>query len=124
MLTENDASKRLLEKGLSELKASLAAEQLQVENLKVDVGAEIKKHMDQNNSEANREQARQNASDFMQQFRQNGEGFRQGFMEQSGWRSYNRGQSRASVEPEAIASAQSARAARSQGASSRLNLVA
>lgn len=120
MLTENDAAKKLIEKGLHELKASLSAQQLQVDNLKVDIGSEIQKQMDQHNQEQAREQARQFAQDFLGQFREEREAFRQGFMENSGWRSYGRGQNRAEIEPDPVVSA----SARRSDGSKRLNLVA
>lgn len=126
MLTENDQAKRLLENGLHELKASLAAEKLHVDTMKVDVGSEIKKHMDQSSQQdASREQARQFAQEFMGQFREEREAFRQGFAENSGWRPYNRNPKRAPVEPEAIASTQQGRRASGDVAGTRrLNLVA
>ena len=126
MLTENDHAKRLLENGLHELKASLAAEKLHVDTMKVDVGSEIKKHMDQpSQQDASREQARQFAQEFMGQFREEREAFRQGFAENPGWRSYNRNPKRVPVEPEAIPSTQQVRRASGDASGARrLNLVA
>ena len=120
MLTENDAAKRTLERGFSELKAHLAAHQLHVDNMKVEVGSEIQKHMDQNQDLA-RQQARQFASDFMGQFRDDRQGFRQGFMDRPGWSSYNKEQKRSPADPAPVARAQSAR--KGDG-SKRLDLVA
>jgi hypothetical protein len=118
MLTESDAAKRLLEKGLSELKANLAAHQLRVDTMKVEVGTEIQKHMDQN-QEFSREQARQFASDFMGQFRDERQAFRQGMMGASGIRSYSRKLDRPGIEPEAMV-----RSVNSASGSRRLDLVA
>jgi flagellar hook-length control protein FliK len=126
MLTENETAKKMLEKGLGELKSSLAEHQLKVENLKVDVGAEIKKHMDQN-SDSGREQARQTAQDFMGRFHDERNSFRQNFMGSSGFRrSYgggNRPEMNADTSDRVVASG-SAAARGSNGSSKRLNLVA
>lgn len=122
MLTENDTAKKMLEKGLGELKSSLAEHQLKVENLKVDVGSEIKKHMDQN-TDSGREQARQFASDFMGRFNDERRSFRQGLVENSGIRrSYGGG-----TRPEMNADMNDRVAAANRangGATKRLNLVA
>lgn len=126
MLTENDASKRLLERGLDELKSNLAAQQLKVENLKVDVGQELQKHMDKGGDQQ-REQARQFAADVMSQFRDERQAFQQGFMENRGWKQYPRPENRAPVEPESATQAVAARASaygKRAGSSSRLNVVA
>ena len=123
MLAENDHSKRLLEKSLHELKANLAAQDLQVGSMKVDIGGEIQKHMDQ---EAAREQSQKMAQHMMGQFREERESMRQGFMENPGWKSYGRGTRRENVSAESVTSAgvaSSAGAAR-RAAAGRLNLVA
>lgn len=122
MMTENDAAKKALEKGLGELKSTLAAQQLKVESLRVDVGNDIQKQLDQNNQDQAREQARHFAQDFMEQFRDERQGFRQGILENNGWRSYGRSQTRRSVEPEPVVTASGGRQV-SDG-SKRLNLVA
>lgn len=122
MLTDNDATKKMLEDGIHELKASLAAHKLHVDTMKIDVGGEIQKQMDQNaQQDANREQSRQFARDFMEQFRDERGSFRQGFAESGGGlRSYGRGMNRPSMEPEPVVSATRAKA----DSSRRLNLVA
>lgn len=122
MLTENDTAKKALERGLSELKDNLAAHQLKVESMKVDVGSDIKKHMESNQDQA-REQARQFAQDFMGSFRDERQGFRQGFMENSAWKSYGRPQGRANMEPEKVESLAAARQ-KQMSATRKLNLVA
>lgn len=125
MMTDNDASKKLLEDGLHELKASLAAHKLHVESMKVNMGTEIQKHMDQQaQQDASREQARQFAQSFMGQFRDERQGFRQGFMDSSGWKSYGRAQNRVSVEPETVAAASQSRTGKNVDGSKRLDLVA
>lgn len=119
MLTESESAKRLLEKGLGDLKTSLAAQQLKVENVRVDVGQEIQKHMDQ---QAGQEQARNFAREFMQQQRDERQEMRQGAFAMRGIGSYG-GQRRAPLEPETVSGA-SARTASARGAGRSLNLVA
>lgn len=123
MLTENDATKKLIESGLNDLRSHLTAQKLQVESLSVDLGREIQKQMEHNQQEANREQARQFAQDFMGSFREDRQGFRQGVAESSGLRSYGRAQNRPSIEPDSVSSLRSASAHRA-GESRRLNVVA
>jgi len=117
MLTDNEAAKHLIEKGLGDLKASLASHQLQVDNMRVDVGSDIQKHMDQQASqEQARQQARQFAQDFMGSFRDERQSFRDGLVDQGmAMRSYKRPQREVSMGPQRA----------SAGASSRrLNVVA
>ncbi|MES2962724.1 MAG: flagellar hook-length control protein FliK [Bdellovibrionota bacterium] len=118
MLTETESSKRLLEKGLGDLKSSMAAQQLKVENVRVDVGQEIQKHMDQ---QAGQEQSRNFAREFMQQQRDDRQGMREGAFAMRGLGSYG-GNKRAPLEPEAVQGASARAAARSSGRG--LNLVA
>jgi flagellar hook-length control protein FliK len=127
MLTETDAAKRLLEKGIHELRASLVAHELKVDNMKVDVGQELQKHMDSNGDQA-KEQTRQFAQDMMQQFRDERQAFRQGFMENQGWRQYPRNYGNVetgrggAASASAVASTAKNQAKRS--AAGRLDLVA
>jgi flagellar hook-length control protein FliK len=129
MLTENEATKHLLEKSLHELKSGLASHDLKLENLKVDVsqGANKNMDMDKQGDDQARQQARQFANDVMGQFRDERQAFQQGFMENPGWRQYGRPQNRANMSPESVAgtvgAAEAAKRMRS-GGSSRLNLVA
>lgn len=124
MLTESDQAKRLLEKGMSELRTTLAASDLKLETMRVDVGTDIQKQMDQQGTQDQaRQQARQFASDFMGSFRDQNQGFRQGLMDQNGWRSYGRNQRRENVGPEVSASVSSVASAKSNG-DKRLNVVA
>lgn len=117
MVAENESTKKMLEKGLGELKSSLAEHQIKVENLKVDVGSEIKKHMDQNQDHASRQQSWQAAQDFLGRFRDERNGFRRNFMENQGIRRTYGGGSRPEMTP-----APAVRA--SSGTSKRLNVVA
>lgn len=123
MLTESDATKRLIESGLNDLRSHLTAHKLQVESLSVDLGREIQKQMEHNQQEASREQARQFAQDFMGSFREDRQGFRQGMAESSGLRSYGRAQNRPAIEPDSVSSLKGASTHRT-GDSRRLNLVA
>ncbi|MEK7355337.1 MAG: flagellar hook-length control protein FliK, partial [Bdellovibrionota bacterium] len=119
MLTESESAKRLLEKGLGDLKTSLAAQALKVENVRVDVGQEIQKHMDQ---QAGQEQARNFAREFMQQQREDRQGMRDGAFAMRGIGSYG-GNKRAPIEPDSVQSSSTrANSARASGRS--LNLVA
>lgn len=123
MLTENDAAKRLLEKGLNELRADLTAQNLKVDTMKVDVGQELQNFLDQRNEEQAREQARQSMIDLMGQFRDERNAFRQSFMENSGWRQYRQGRGM-NMNPEPV-EATTASGYRPRSASSgRLDLVA
>lgn len=122
MLTESESAKSLLEKGLGELKANLASHQLKVDTLRVDVGQDIQKQMDQNSGQQNqqREQARQFAQDFMGSFRDDRQQFRDGLVGTPGLRGYGRAQRRAAMEPEPVVASQ----ARKSDGAKRLNLVA
>lgn len=126
MLTQNDEAKRLLEKGLHELKANLAAHQLKVDNVKVDVGSEIQKHFEKGPDDQAREQTRQFASDVMSQMRGERQAFQQGFMENRGWRQYPRGLDRETVQPAMVAEAAATKRGEpgKRANSSRLDLVA
>lgn len=117
MVAENESTKKMLEKGLGELKSSLAEHQIKVENLKVDVGSEIKKHMDQNQDHASRQQSWQAAQDFLGRFRDERNGFRRNFMENQGLRRTYGGGSRPEMAP-----APAVRASNTN--SKRLNVVA
>lgn len=126
MLTQNDEAKRVLEKGLHELKSSLAAHQLKVENLKVDVGTDVQKHMDKGPDDQGREQTRQFANDVMAQMRDERQALQQDFMENRGWRQYPRGGEQDMARRSAVVAAAQARQGDSskKSSSSRLDLVA
>lgn len=127
MMTENDAAKKLLENGLTDLKAQLAAHKLHVETLKVDMQSDAgMKKFEQNFGEQQREQARQFASDFMGQFRDERQHFYSNFMDRPGTKGYGRSQKRASIEPTPADGVQAANSRGGNGGdgSRRLNLVA
>ena len=106
MLTESESAKRLIEKGLGELKTSLAAHELKVEHMRVDVGSDIQKQMDQQGTQdQQRQNARAFAQDFMQNFRDENQGFRQGLLENPGWKQYGRKQGSNEIAPEPVAKA-------------------
>lgn len=124
MLTESESAKHVLEKGLSELKSNLAAHELKVQSLSVDVGNDVKNQMDQQGTQDQaRQQARQFASDFMGSFRDERQGFRQGVFENRGWRSYGRNTNPEGIQPETAARV-AAKSRDANGESKRLNLVA
>ncbi len=130
MVADNDHAKRLLENGMSELKQNLASHKLHVDSMKVDLHDPSGKKTDMDmQQDAQREQARQFASDFMGGFRDDRQGFYQDMMDNFGWKSYNQNPKRPDLKPEqtsAKASAKAASVARpSDGTTSRrLNLVA
>ncbi|MCM2280736.1 MAG: flagellar hook-length control protein FliK [Bdellovibrionaceae bacterium] len=126
MMTENDSAKKLLENGLNDLKAQLAAHKLHVETLKVDMQADAgMKKFEQNLNDANREQARQFASDFMGQFRDERQNFFSNFMDRPNLKGYGRAQKRAPVEPTPVDGTTTAsQRGRTGDNSRRLNLVA
>lgn len=80
MLAESSEAKKLLEKGLGELKSSLASHKLNVENIKVDFQGEISKHLDDQQREAERNFQQQ----FLENFRQENGGFRRSFGDPGG----------------------------------------
>jgi flagellar hook-length control protein FliK len=124
MITESDAAKKMLENGLHELKAGLAAHKLHVERAQIEIGNEIQKQLDQQSQqEQARQQARQSAMDFMGNFRENNEGFRQAFAGDpfGNGRGYGRPERRSPINPEPVVSSAGAR--RSDDGR-RLNLVA
>ncbi len=120
MVTENSQTKKAIEEGLSELKSSLVAHKLQLDQLKVhspEAGSQSK--LDQQQADAQREQARQFASDFMGSFRDERQAFQQGFADNFGSRMYNREPKRVNVQPEVTQKSQA-----KTTSNRRLNLVA
>jgi len=128
MTTDSDSAKQALEKGLDDLKSSLASHRLHVDALKVEVNTDLaKQRFEQAGQDANREQTRQMAQDFMGQFREDREAFRQGFTDGFGFKSYQQPRRHPLPEAEPVAAANVASARRptqSGGADRRLNLVA
>lgn len=115
MVTESNEAKKLLEKGMGELKASLASHKLNVENIKVDFQGEISKHMQDQRNDAERQFAQQ----FLENFRHENQGWRRNFFDIPGAQSV-RGQTEDS-EREALLVEQSRK---SQKSNRRLDLVA
>lgn len=83
MVTESNEVKKLLEKGLGDLKANLASHKLNVDNVKVDFSGEIAKQFDHAHDEAQR----QSAQNFMEQFRNQNQSWRQNFFDVPGAKS-------------------------------------
>lgn len=116
MIADNSSAKKVIEKSLGDLKASLAAHQLNVDNIKVDTMTDISKHMQQRYDEANK----QFAQNFMDQFRQNNQEWRQGFYDIQGARVY-KSQTRDRSDNDGLKASE---AARQRAQSRRLDLVA
>ena len=114
MLTENNISKKLIEKGLGDLKANLAAHKLDVELVKVDVSNNL---MDQF-KEQERDAERNFAQQFLQDFRQNNQSFKDGF------RYPGEKQTRSQIEDLANNHNQGAPAQNKKSSERRLDLVA
>lgn len=77
MVTESNEAKKILEKGLGDLKANLASHKLNVDNVKVDFSGEVAKQFDHAHDEAQR----QSAQNFMEQFRHQNQSWRQNFFD-------------------------------------------
>lgn len=82
MITESAEAKKLIEKGLGDLKATLSSHKLNVENVKVDMADQISKQFDHAHDEAQR----QSAQHFMESFREQNGSWRQGFFDIPGVR--------------------------------------
>lgn len=96
ILAETSDTKRLLEKSIHELKASLAQQRLDVADVKVDVTKNMDRDMNDNSSDLNREQARQ----FLGQFRDERDQLRQGLFELPSMRQYKQSSSQKIQPPE------------------------
>lgn len=122
MATDNVEAKKTIENSLAELKTSLAAHKLSVENVKIDVVNNVstdtatQNQPNANNGNGGREQTRQ----FWNQFNENfgSQGRRESFSEMPGLKSY--GRNRDPLTP--IAASERPRAMEGKG--SGLNLVA
>lgn len=75
MIADSGEAKSLLEKGIGELKSSLASHKLNVEQIKVDFQGDISKQFDDQRQQADRQMAQQ----FLEDFRQQNNGWRRGF---------------------------------------------
>lgn len=117
MVTDHSEAKRILEKGLDELRTNLAMQKMNLESLKVDVSNEsMSRDMRQNEQDMAREYAR----DFMGKMRDENQSSRQDSMPAPFQRYFN--QSRRQIDPIEVASANSQ--GRGKSANSRLHLVA
>lgn len=117
MVTDSNEAKKLIERGLGELKATLAAHQLNVEQIKVDsTQTSLEKQMAQYQEDSQRQSARQ----FMEQFRQDNSGWKRNFYDINPARSY-RSQREEAASPSVPVQAMSDRR---NASSKRLNLVA
>lgn len=117
MVTDSNEAKKLIERGLGELKATLAAHQLNVDQIKVDsTQTSLEKQMAQNQEDTQRQSARQ----FMEQFRQDSSGWKRNFYDINPARSY-RSQREEASQPSVPVQAMSDR---SKASARRLNLVA
>tara|TARA_B100000609_G_C17223055_1_gene442234 strand:- start:15994 stop:17958 length:1965 start_codon:yes stop_codon:yes gene_type:complete len=113
MVTESDAAKKILEKGMADLKHHLQASQLNLESIKVDTASNMGQQLEQQFQDAQRQQA----FNFMQEFRQDNQQFRQGFMDQPSARNYR---SQSDAQAPEVSSTPPAKGAQGR----RLNLVA
>lgn len=111
MVTESGEAKKLIERELHELKSQLAANNLQVDTIKVDTSTDIGKQLQQQYDDGQRQLAQQN----LEQFRRDHQGWRRSFFEIPQVRAY-KGQA------EAPRDVQAPGAPRKDGR--RLNLVA
>jgi flagellar hook-length control protein FliK len=85
ILAETADTKRLLEKNITDLRSSLSGHKLEVSDLKVDMAKAPEKDSNQtNNSDFNRDQARQ----FLGQFRDERDAMRNGMFELPNMRQY------------------------------------
>ena len=84
MIASNSDTKRLLEKGLGDLKETLASHKLNVDLVKVGSAEQTSKHMDQQLQD----QQQRFAQQFMNEFRHGNQSFREGFVGLPGIRNY------------------------------------
>lgn len=117
MVTESNETKKMIERGLGELKATLASHQLNVDQIKVDsTQTSLEKQMAQHQEEQQRQSARQ----FMENFRQDSSAWKRNFYDIPTARSY-RSQRDDATQPGVPTQVMSAR---EKATSKRLNLVA
>ncbi len=114
MITESKEVKKLLEQGLGELKATLAANNLKVDQIRVDTPADVSRQLTQNHDDAQRQFAQQ----FMEQFRQDNNEWRRGFYDIPGAKNHS-GQKEESERGPGVNSSD-----RRRDSSRRLDLVA
>lgn len=114
MVADSSDAKRVLERGIGELKSSLMAHNLKVDQIRVDVPSDISRHLGQQNDEAQRQFAQQ----FLEQFRQDNREWRGAFTDISGAKAYS--SQRDEAEQGQVPSSSNRR----RGESRRLDLVA
>lgn len=115
MVADTVDAKKILERGLGDLKATLATHNLRVDQIRVETPADVSRQLAQNHDDAQRQFAHQ----FMEQFRQDNNEWRRGFYDLPGAKKY-RSQAE---EAERIAMPSSSSQRRREG-SRRLDLVA
>lgn len=116
MLADTQEAKNLLEKGVSELKSTLASHKLNLENIKVDTSADLMGDLAEKQKDAERQFAQQ----FMGEFRRNNQSWRNGFFDMTGVRAYRSQTQDEAENPLLVAKAMKNGA----GEQKRLNLVA
>lgn len=84
MTTQSNEAKKILEKGLGDLKANLMSHDLKIDQIKVDMPSDVSKHLARNHDDGQRQFAQQ----FMEQFRQDNNEWRRGFTDIPGARAY------------------------------------
>lgn len=84
MVAESTEAKRMIEKGLGELKSSLASHNLKVDLIRVETPSDISNQLNKHNDDAQRQFAQQ----FMEQFRQDNNEWRRGFFDIPGAKAY------------------------------------
>lgn len=94
MKAETTEAKKLLESSLGDLKSGLAAQRLNLDQVRVDVGNQASSNHDNRHSQQQNQpsydQAREQARQFFGQFREDNSGKREGVWESPGIRSYGR----------------------------------
>lgn len=115
MVTETGEAKSLIEKGLGDLKATLATHKLNVDQIKVDLAHNTAKDYQQQQEQQHRHQAQQ----FMEEFRHNNQQWRQSFYDVPGAKAY-KSQTRDEAENSYLAP----QSTRKSAANRRLDLVA
>lgn len=113
VITESDTAKKMLEKGMGDLRSHLQASNLSLETLKVDTAAQMEQNLERQYEDAQRQQAQH----FMENFRQGNQEFKRGFFDMPGARLY---QSQTKTKAPAVEAAPSTKAKEGR----RLNLVA
>ncbi len=126
MITQNKEAKKMIEEGLSELKASLAAHKLQVDTLRVDLSEGVSKQMQEQLNDHKQNQSREFAQNFLGNMRDERQGFRQGFFDNSGYKAYkNLAEREGGVpQPDAVGSTSSGSGSGKKQTDRRLDMVA